>query len=203
MAHWIQTYSKRTFRLDGPDHRDVQLGDISHALASICRFNGHTLWRDESRFPYSVAQHSVLVSRIVERITDIQAERYAGLNLPLLALLHDAHEAYVGDMATPMKELLGDAWTRIEERAEEAVRMHFQLTVRPSQLPIVKEADRIALATEARDLLAGGPIGWTCELPEPDALHIVPISASAARELFLTRYWELDREFALTGKRGA
>lgn len=201
MAHWIQTYSKRTFRLDGPDHRDVHLGDIAQSLASLCRFNGHTVWSD-SRCPYSVAQHSVLVSRIVERITDVHAERYEGLNLPLMALLHDAHEAYVGDMATPMKELLGDVWTRIETNAEEAVRIHFQLPVRPSSLPIVKEADRIALATEARDLLAGGPIGWTCELPDPAAERIVPVSASAARELFLNRYWELDRVFATTGKRG-
>lgn len=204
MAHWIQTYSKRTFRIDHPDHRDVHLGDIAHSLASLCRFNGHTVWAPEGepgRCPYSVAQHSVLVSRIVERIADIHAERYAGLNLPLLALLHDAHEPYVGDVVSPMKQLLGEVWTKIETNAEEAVRLAFQLPLRPSELPIIKEADMIALATEARDLLAGGPIGWACELPDPDPGKIVPVPADAARALFLNRYWELDSGFAITGKR--
>jgi 5'-deoxynucleotidase YfbR-like HD superfamily hydrolase len=115
------------------------------------------------------------------------------VNLPLLGLLHDAHEAYVGDVATPQKRLLGELWERHELRVADAVRDRFALPCRPDELEIITAADKIALAMEARDLLPGGPIGWAQQLPEPLPWTIVPVSPIAARERFIHRFWQLTR----------
>jgi len=87
---WILTRTGRRFDLLAPKADQVSTLDIAHALSQLCRFNGHT-----SRH-YSVAQHSLLVASIVP------AEHQ------LAALLHDATEAYVGDMTRPLKALLPD-----------------------------------------------------------------------------------------------
>jgi hypothetical protein len=83
-ATTMQTYTGKLIDLANFSEEDVRLPDISHALSLISRFTGH------SKCPYSVAQHSVMVSR---------------LTLPenaLWGLLHDASEAYLGDVATPL-----------------------------------------------------------------------------------------------------
>lgn len=196
-GHWIQTYSQRTYRLDRPDPRDVCIADIAHALAAQCRFNGHTEWGGgdgQPAHPYSVAQHSVIVSRIVGEICGRYAESLdPRINLPLMGLLHDSHEAFVGDVVSPLKALLGEPWQRIEFLAECAVQDAFALPCRPGELEVVKTADRIALAMEARDLLPGGPIGWTLDLPEPLDWKIEPVSPVAAREAFTMEFWRLTR----------
>ena len=82
---WTQTYSGHRFDILNPDRDAIVIEDIAHSLALINRFNGHTKW------PYSVAQHSVLVSQLVP-------EQYA-----LHGLMHDAAEAYLGDIPKPWK----------------------------------------------------------------------------------------------------
>lgn len=110
----------------------VLIDDISHALANICRFGGHT------REFYSVAQHCVLASNIVP-------EQDA-----LWALLHDAAEAYVGDMTRPLKELL-PGFKEIEKRVEREL---FDIFGLQGEMPAsVKHADLVLLATERRDLM--------------------------------------------------
>lgn len=90
---WIQTRSGEAFDLLNPKPEHVQLEDIVYALSHLCRFNGHT-----SRF-YSVAEHSLHVcDRVLEAGHPARAQ--------LVALLHDAHEAYTGDIASPLKQLL-------------------------------------------------------------------------------------------------
>lgn len=137
---FIITYTGRQFELLAPTPLMVDLHDIAHALSLICRFNGHT------QHHYSVAQHSVLVSRNVPP------------HLRLDALLHDAAEAYVGDVTSPLKRALGEAYKQIEARVEWAIADHFVVNRRmPTE---VKLADLRALATERRDLLADHPSEW-------------------------------------------
>jgi len=105
---WILTATGREFDLAHPSAQQIDIRDIAWHLAHICRFTGAT-----SRH-YSVAEHSLHVSLHVE----LQGLPPAA---QLAALLHDAHEAYCGDVTTPVKEALGAAWSQFEWRLQRAV----------------------------------------------------------------------------------
>lgn len=196
MAFWIQTVSGRTFRLDRPDQRDVDIGDIAHSLAIQNRYNGHT------RCPYSVAQHSVLVSQIVEQRMGMYPPPEPPANEPLLGLMHDAHEAYIGDVVSPVKGMICDAWSVLEDNLESIVQIAFALPRRPSSLDVVKHADRIALATEVRDLMRPDGFPGVKALPSPVHERIIPLGWEAARDQFLARFWDLSRS-GVSAKRPA
>ena len=120
---------------------DVRINDIAHALSLICRFGGHTVEH------YSVAQHSLLVQRILEDMN-------ASPEVQLAGLMHDAHEAYIGDMPTPIKTAIGYCWNSLEQQASQAVQSAFGLNrISNKYKKMIKTADIIALATERRDLM--------------------------------------------------
>ena len=154
-----------------PRNNVVLVQDIAHSLSNICRFAGHT-----SLF-YSVAQHCVLTSFLVP-----PADAMA-------ALLHDAAEAYLGDVARPLKNLLPD-YKAIEARIEADV---FAKLGIPLPLPeSVKKADLILLATEQRDLMPPHDDEWQLIAGiTPMAMEIVPLAPHQARRLFLSRYHDL------------
>lgn len=148
---WILTRSGKRFDLQAPAAEMVCPRDIAHALAHLCRFNGHT-----SRH-YSVAQHSVLVASIVP------AEH------KLAALLHDATEAYVGDMVRPLKLGMRDYYEtqgmvslfdEVERRVWLAICQRFDLD--PELPACIHEADMIALSTERAQLMPEHPESWPC-----------------------------------------
>ena len=129
----IQTFGGQYFDFRAADEHRFDIEEIAHALSNICRFTGHV------HDFYSVAQHSVLVSRLVPI-----AYRKHGL-------LHDAQEAFVGDVSAPLKSLLPD-YRGIEQSVERALRAAFDL---PALFPTcVKQADLVALQTERLSLMA-------------------------------------------------
>lgn len=169
---WILTSTGKHFDYLNPDPEQIFALDISLALSRECRFNGHT-----SAF-YSVAQHSVLVSRIVPPEQALEA------------LLHDATEAYCKDIPAPLKQLLPD-YKAIEHRVDQAVRARFGLP--QAAHPAVKGADLVLLATERRDLMPADDCPWPClEGIEPLPARIQPLSALAARAMFEARWLEIQ-----------
>lgn len=142
---WIITNTGREHHLSGATQRlnAPFIEEIAHALAQINRFNGH------ARRPYSVAEHSLLVAAIA-------AADGATPEQQLAALLHDAHEAYTGDLSSPAKWAIGAPWQAFEHAHELAV--HHALGVRSAMIinaADIKRWDLTALATERRDLLSG------------------------------------------------
>lgn len=117
---------------------DVDIKDIAHALARQCRYNGHT-WGH-----LSVARHSLWVS-------DHLIDKY-GIVLGAAGLLHDAAEAYVGDMIRPLKNhpALGAAFAEIEHHVEDAIAVRFGVVLSD---PLIKQADRYVLL----NIEMGGP----------------------------------------------
>lgn len=149
---WMLTHTGAVVDLEWLAPDSLSVLDVAHHLAQLNRFTGAA-----SR-PYSVAEHSLLVAEI--------AERELGLRDPtalLAALLHDAHEAYVSDMSTPMKIAIGQAWTITEARAALAVRRRFGVdSAHAEHFNIIHRADRMALATERAQLMAPGGPAWQC-----------------------------------------
>lgn len=136
---WMQTYTGRPFWPLDPRVEDIDIEDIAHALAMICRYGGHT-----RRF-YSVAEHCVLMSYAV-------APEHA-----LWAMLHDATEAYVGDMIRPLKYSM-PAYREVEDRLMTVICERFGLDlVCPAE---VKAADTRILNDERAALLGPPPAPW-------------------------------------------
>src|SRR5215213_8156131 len=175
---YLQTVSGRWVNPFDPDPDQLDLGDIARALANQCRFGGH------SRVFYSVAQHSVIVSRLVE-------ERGGHTEDAFAALMHDATEAYLGDMPHPLKHRsrLGAAFKAAEERLERVIRERFG--IKPD-VPEIKRVDRALLATERR-AFSGESWHWPeLEGVEPLDLELTAWSPDEAAAAFVRRYAELD-----------
>ncbi len=155
------------FDFENPEGSVFTIEDVAHALSHVCRFAGHC-----RRF-YSVAQHSVHVSEQIE-----PEHAMAGL-------LHDAVEAFVGDVTKPLKDML-PAYKAIEHRIEAAVLERFGL---PAKLPPqVKVTDIRMLATEQRQLM-GNHDNWAYTRDYPPFDMVIPHWSSVeAKAAFLARY---------------
>ena len=168
---WIQTYTGKQFVFDNPLPNAISFLDIAHATSLQCRFNGHC------RVFYSVAQHSLLVAEQVRlMLGDDNAYRFA--------LLHDAAEAYIGDIVTPLKVML-PAVSAIEAKIMHAI--YFKYGVDDAYDEVrewTKHFDLVLLATEVRDLMGPPPASWL-PMPEPLEEHIVPMTAEEAEEAWL------------------
>lgn len=174
-AAWMQTFTGRAFRPTDPQPEDVDPLDIAHALSMICRYGGHV-----SRF-YSVAEHCVLMSHAVP------AED------ALAALLHDATEAYVGDMVRPLKQLL-PAYQLAEARVWSAIAQRFDLGTALEFGPLpaaVKDADNRILLDERAALLTAPPHPWAVDHLAPLGVRIEGWSPRVAEERYLNRLHEL------------
>ncbi len=124
-----------------PDPATIDIRDIAHALSSIHRYTGHTC------APYTVAEHSLRVSGFLRARGYTPASQLAGL-------LHDASEAYLGDVVSPLKALLPD-YRAIEKNFERVIEMRFNVTF--IDRPEIKMADLALLACERKALLPQTP----------------------------------------------
>lgn len=175
-SSWIMTTSGRAFYPMDPRAEDLDIADIAHALAHVCRFAGHV-----STF-YSVAQHSVLASYAV-------APPHA-----LHALLHDASEAYLGDVPRPLKHLPAFAAYREAEAVLQAlIYATFGVATEPVGAMAVADVDRRLLRTEQRDLMPPAAHGEDRSDMPPYPTRIVPLEPADARRWFLQRYAEVTR----------
>jgi len=150
---WMTMASGRRFYPQDPDHRDVCLDDIAHHLAQINRYNGGLVR------PLSVAEHSIACAALAWQM-GCDAE------IQFLALMHDAAEAYVGDMVRPLKvDML--MYCQAEEQVwDMAIARRFALPLHRDMPPVVSEIDRIICATEKRDLHPNAE-PWP-NMPDPD-----------------------------------
>lgn len=186
---WQRMLSGRRLDLLDPTPMDVEIVDIAHGLAFVARWNGQT----QGDWPYSVAEHSLLVEEIF-------AAQEPSPRWRLAALLHDAPEYVIGDMISPVKAVLGDGYGALDARLAQAIHLRFGL---PATLPrevkaAIKRADKVSAWLEATRI-AGFSV------PEADRIFGRPPEGvlagleirlrppMAARAAFLARHEELMR----------
>lgn len=151
----VETMSGRFVNLMEPDPETIDVDDLVHSLSLTCRFGG------QCRRFYSVAEHSLLVH-------DLVVHEGGDENLRLGALLHDAAEAYLGDVPTPLKLALRyaggdeDAYAILTRRMEDAIATRFDINPSIPRHPMIKYADLWALRIEAAHLMASRGEGWGC-----------------------------------------
>ena len=172
---WIETHSGAQFKYNEPEESWILIEDIAHALANQCRYNGHC-----SRF-YSVAEHSVLVSQVLPD------------ELKLYGLLHDAAEAYLGDVAKPQKDL---PWMAEYKAYEHRVMAHIFNTLvgevpDVEQRKAIHEADMDVLTREAIELMVSEGSGWSATRDRvPADVKIVGWVPDVAEQWFTHKWIE-------------
>lgn len=159
--------------------QEISIDVIAHALSQINRFTGHT------REPYSVAQHSVMVSRLCPK------------EFALWGLLHDAAEAFLGDVSRPLKhQAFMDGYRQAEDRLQRLIFDRFGLI---GPVPAeVKAADDGALHAELRDLVPGSDPRHAQIANAANIPAIVPQRSQRARDMFMQRFRVLDATRAST-----
>lgn len=170
---WIQTFTGRRFTPTNPNPDAIVIRDIAHALSLQCRFSGHV------KSFYSVAQHCVLVSYICDRSD------------ALWGLLHDATEAYLLDLAAPLKRSgKFDSFKEVEAKLTDAICKRFDLPL--EEPPSVKKADIQLLVTEGRDLLTTVRSDWVVN-EKPLPFKIAPWSPDEAEDRYMERFFDLKK----------
>ena len=186
---WQRMLSGRRLDLLDPTPMDIEIEDIAHGLAFVARWNGQT----HGDYPYSVAEHSLLVEEIFSR-----QHPQAPAKWRLAALLHDAPEYVIGDMISPVKAAVGPNYGELDDRLTAAIHLRFGL---PAQLPKwiktkIKRADKLSAWLEATQLagFTEAEANKFFSRPKPEdtqglALHLrAPV---AAREAYTARHSEL------------
>ncbi len=173
MQNIVITSSGKYVDLASPDPDTIDIRDIAHGLSMVCRFGGHT------KFHYSVAQHSVLVSTLVP-------EGYA-----MQALLHDAAEYVLGDLPTPLKAMIPQ-YRAIERNMTRVIEQAFDIEVGPTCKAAIKRADLEALKVERAQLLPPTERKW----PQLDGILMPSCtidrqSNNVASRRFLNRFLAL------------
>jgi len=180
---WQRMLSGRRLNLLDPSPLDVELDDIAHGLARVARWNGQTV----GGHIFSVAQHSLLVEAIAAHINPDMSREWR-----LAVLLHDSPEYVIGDIISPFKAVIGDAYKAIEAGLLGAIHLHFGLPAQPSAVlkRFIKQADRQAAFLEATHLAGFGReeaikfFGRPDPLPRPVLALLEPWPVAQAEERY-------------------
>jgi hypothetical protein len=185
---WIQTRSGTALNLIDPQPNQVVVDDIAHSLSQLCRFNGHT------KRHYSVAEHCVLIAWHLR-------EKGRSPVIQLDGLLHDAREAYIGDITWPMQQALGMSfrarYKEISNKIHEAILSKLGLSdiiALRTESHIVKMADLGILIDERDELLGPPPRAWECEDLGPIGAKPVGWDPDTAKTMWLIALDELLKE---------
>jgi hypothetical protein len=170
----FNTSSGKLVNLHQPTEDMIDVQDIANALSKICRFGGH------SSLFYSVAQHSVLVSAMCA-------------DLPKEGLMHDASEAYLGDVIKPLKIILGAAYANLETNFEAILSGKYGLALDKGTKSIIKRFDIRALELEHRAFIMGDPAPLLAEMNRLDLIKddLYAWSPDLSKKMFLLRFREL------------
>ena len=189
---WQRMLSGRRLDLLDPTPLDIEIEDIAHGLAFVARWNGQT----KGDYPYSVAEHSLLVEALLGRVC-------AGIEPKwrLAALLHDAPEYVIGDMISPVKDAVGPDYGALDDRLSAAINIRFGLpAVTPAPIKKkIKLADRLSAWLEATQI-AGFSVEEADRFfgrPDPgaiDGLSISPRPPAVVRSAFTARHATLLAE---------
>lgn len=177
MESYIETVSGIHFEFLDPKPEQIKVADIAHALSMNCRFVG------QCRKFYSVAEHSWHVARLLEGTP---------LEVQMAGLLHDASEAYITDVASPVKQYMPE-YQKMEDGIMSAIaeKYGFEYPLHPA----VKRADRVMLATEAHHLLPSRGESWDMWKYEKrlvlDAYKPIGMQPETAQQVFLDKFFEL------------
>lgn len=188
---WQRMLSGRRLDLLDPSPLDVEITDIAHGLARVARWNGQT----HGENAYSVAQHSLLVEAIFNRILPNATPQQQ-----LIALLHDGSEFVLGDIISPFKAVMGGEYINIEERIQNAIHIRFSLpTIVDEKIrKAIKQADQISAYHEAI-FLAGFSIEeakhyfYCTQNIRLDKVILHPDPTATIEQKFLTRFAALEK----------
>ena len=186
---WQRMLSGRRLDLLDPSPVDIEIEDIAHGLSFVARWNGQTV----GEYPYSVAEHSLLVEKIFSKLNP-----KAEIKWKLVALLHDAPEYVIGDMISPVKAKVGPGYEKLDDRLMAAILLRFGL---PSEVPIkikkkIKVADKMSAWLESTqiagfDKVEAGRIFGTPRSNSSNSFLIKLRSPKVVRNAFQNRFIEL------------
>jgi 5'-deoxynucleotidase YfbR-like HD superfamily hydrolase len=191
---WQRMLSGRRLDLLDPSPLDIEMEDIAHGLARVARWNGQT----NGQHIYSVAQHCLLVEALA-RIRSPRLDR----GRRLAVLLHDAPEYVIGDMISPFKVVIGDAYKAVEWRLLAAIHLRFGLPAQsaPELVALIKAADRGAAYLEATRLAGFEAAEARRFFGRPPAVsasmerdYLKPWPAETAQARYLERFKKLAAE---------
>ncbi|MHA7774138.1 YfbR-like 5'-deoxynucleotidase [Roseibium sp. M-1] len=192
---WQRMLSGRRLNLLDPSPLDVEISDIAHGLARVARWNGQT----NGNHAFSVAEHSLIVEDIALKLKPDLPPHWR-----LAVLLHDAPEYVIGDMISPFKAVIGEAYKAVESRLQGAIHVRFGL---PAEIPqtvkkLAKRADIICAYFEAVELagfddeeaakIFGRPRGFPLDATGRLRYGLEPLPVKIAQERFMQRFDEIE-----------
>ena len=169
LTYWIQTYTGKKFYPANPLPELIDIEDIAHSLSMQCRFTGHC------KIHYSIAQHSVYVSYFCKN--------------KMQGLLHDASEAYISDISSPVKRLSYlEGYKTLEKSIQTAIYKKFNTNILEDE--DLKKADMLMLGIEVKSLVDNIHPDWKFNFEIPP-FDIKELSPKEAKSMFLRRFEEL------------